>query len=323
MSYFRSSVLPALLGLAIVCTGARAQPQPVAPPKPTTPATPPPPPPPKADPAATKSLEQAVELVDPTKRLGWVETQLWQQVDLQGATFQAEGRYLVAPQNRLRLDLKVRVGGTEGETSIISDGSTVWQTMRAGSGERVASKWELKKVLETLNGPGMLPQLREEFFRSQLFAGVAPLLQNLQKQMVFTQQVPQRWQGQEVLKLTGVWSAELAKTISPQADRWPPFLPRTCYVYLDSKTLWPYRLEWWGPAPPKTEDGLLLQMEFREPVLHKADEPMPKGFADAFQFEAGPAQVTDHTKEMTEQLKTRNQQLAAQKRTTSPVGPGK
>lgn len=325
MWYFRSIVLPALLGSLLLGTAALAQ-QATPPPKPappTTPAAPPAPPPPQADPAATKSLEQAIELVDPTKRLGWVETTVWQRIDLQGVTFQAEGRYLAAPNHRLRLDLKVRLGGTEGEMTVVSDGATVWQTVRAGSGERVVSKWDLTRVVEMFKAPDMMPQLRDEFLRSQLFAGIAPLLQNLQKQMVFTQQAPDRWDGHEVLKLAGVWSPEVTKTITPQPERWPPHLPRTCQLYLDSKTLWPYRLEWWAPAPSSATDALLLQMEFRKPVLHKAEEPMPKGFGDAFKFDAGAASVMDHTKDLTEQLRMRNQQLATQKRTAPAPAPAK
>jgi hypothetical protein len=325
MSYFRHTLPLSVIGVALVWVGVSAQ-QTVPSPKPATsapPTTPTPPPPPKPDPAALKSLEQAIELVDPTKRLGWIETKVWQQVDLQGLTFRADGRYLAGPGHRLRLDLKVHLGGTGGETSVVSDGTTVWQTMRAGPTDRVTTKWELKKVMDALNAPDMLPQLRDEFFRGQLFTGLAPLLQNLQKQMVFTQQAPERWNGHDVLKLTGVWAEEVTKSISPQPERWPSFLPRTCQVYLDSKTLWPYRFEWWGPAPPSSTDALLLQMEFREPVLHKAEEPMPKGFTNAFEFDSGTAPVTDHTKELTEQLKARNQQLAAQKRTMSPAGPGK
>ena len=52
--------------------------------------------------------------------------------------------------------------------------------------------------------------------------------------------------------------------------------------------------------------------------------PMPySGDAAAFQFDAGTAPVTDQTKEVTEHLKTRNQELIAQKRTPSPAGPAK
>jgi hypothetical protein len=334
MWYCRCLLLPVLAASLLLLSGAHAQ-QPTPPAKPAPVPAPKPdatPPkadaakpaiaPPKADPEATKTLEQALELIDPTKRLGWIETKVWQQADVQGLRFQAEGRYLAAPNNRLRLDLKVRVGGTDGEMQVVSDGSTVWQALKAGSGERVVTRWELKKVLDTLTAPGTMPQLREEFFRGQMFAGAAPLLENLQKQMTFTKQEPARWNNQDVLKLTGVWSSDVVKAITAQPDQWPYFLPRTCHLYLDTKTLWPYRLEWWGPSPPQPQDGLLLEMEFREPKLHKADEPTPPGFADAFKFEAGKSQVVDQTKDLTDQLKARAQQMALQKK-TSPTTPSK
>ena len=70
---------------------------------------------------------------------------------------------------------------------------------------------------------------------------------------------------------------------------WPHSFPRQCRLFLDARTRWPHRLEWWGPAPPRKGDSLLLQMEFRNPRL---GQPL----ADAeFAFQPGRSKVTDLT----------------------------
>ena len=98
---------------------------------------------------------------------------------------------------------------------------------------------------------------------------------------------------------------------------WPITLPRTCRVYLDKQTSWPYRFEWWGPVPAKTEDVLLLQMEFRNPRRSKPD-------ASAFTFDAGGEKVDDKTAEkITRIIQARNRLQSMSKGGTTPLAPGK
>src|SRR5262249_18846710 len=159
MSYVRQAWLLFAVAAAVLLPAALAQ-QAAQPTKPAEPAKPAPaPPPPKADPEAVKALELAVERYGP-RRAGWRKTTGRQQVDVQGLTYQAEGSYLSGPDYRLRLDLKVRLGGTEGESRTVCDGQTVWQTMRIGDQKNVG-KYSLKQVLEALNAPGVPPQMRD------------------------------------------------------------------------------------------------------------------------------------------------------------------
>ena len=68
--------------------------------------------------------------------------------------------------------------------------------------------------------------------------------------------------------------AEIAKAISAPDRPWPAYLPRECAIYFEplgkEKVPWPHRLEWWGPAPPKPGESLLLEIEFRNPKLNRA-----------------------------------------------------
>ena len=166
---FKFLLLPSLTATAVLLTGALGQ---QAPPTAQSPASAAPAP--KADPAAERIIREAIDGLDP-KRLGWLEIKLQQEVYATGFSFKADGRYLSGPDHRLRLELTVHVGGTDGVLHIISDGSTVWEEVYVGKGEHFISKWDLKRIQEKLTNPGTLPQIAEQFYRSRSFARRAAL----------------------------------------------------------------------------------------------------------------------------------------------------
>jgi hypothetical protein len=297
-------------------SGALGQqvPQSSQPGAPAAPAPPPAPPAPKADSEAAKALAQAIERLDP-KRTAWIETAIWQTVNTQGLAFQAEGHYLSGPERRLHLDLSIRLGGTAGQLLMVSDGTTVWTANRVGDGTQMVLTWDLKKVQQVLESPGNAPQLGQDFFRNQLFAGLAPLLQNLSTQMTFTNSEKGRWNQHEVVKLTGVWKPEIAKLMTVGKDGWQPSMPRTCALYLDRESYWPHRIEWIGPGGTRGEDTKLMELEFREPHLLKPGAQQPASYAKAFAFvPAKNADVKDVTKDITDQLAQQAQARSAASR---------
>lgn len=314
----RFLVLPSLTASALLLTGALAQQVP-----PAAQSSAPAPPPPKADPAAERIINQAIELLDP-KQPGWLETTLRQQVYAQGLSFDARGSYLSGPDHRLRLELTVHLGSADGALQVISDGSTVWEEVHIGKGERFISRWDLRKVHEMLNNPGTLPQIREQFYRSRAFAGVLPLLQNVRDQMTFIKQEEAEWQKHKVFKLTAVWSAAAGKNLAAQGNLWPPLVPRVCKLYLGKDDPhWPYRLEWFGPASQRAEDSLLMEMEFLNPRFTAASEKLATDYDRQFKFDPGKVKVVDRTQEIAEFIAVliRNQPKAPAK-PTDPRGAG-
>jgi hypothetical protein len=273
------------------------------------------PPPPKPDAAATKVLTDALDQLDP-KKVAWLETTIWQQADVQGLTFQTEGKYQSGPDHRLHLDLRVQLGDTLGQLGVVSDGKMVWEEMSAGK-NTLRTKLDISKVLEVLPGSGETERLRHDFLLSQSFFGVGPLLQTIKERMTVTQQEKVQRGGKDMIKLTAIWS-----DANPPSGQWPPYIARQCELFLGSagpaNTLWPYRLEWWGPT--RAGDGLLLQMEFRDPKLN---QPLPADkVAQVFHFDPGKAEVVDKTKTMVDEYKMHLQQLAAQKQQAAPPGQG-
>lgn len=243
-----------------------------------------------ADPGATHTLDQAILAYD-GERAHWIKTQLWQKVHVPQLSFEAEGTYLGGPEHRLRLDLQVRLDATVSHFQLISDGHTLWQVEQVASGGRIVSRVELKQVLAALSHPQAVAQARDEFYSNQFFVGLAPLLRSLRQQVTFARSDKVRWRTQEVVLLTGVWA------VPPADQTWPDCFPRQCRLFLDGQSLWPHRLEWWGPIPGRSGDSLVSQMEFRNPVV---GQPLPE---KEFAFQPGKAQVADLTGRWTQMLK--------------------
>lgn len=308
---FGNTLAPVAAAFALLITVALAQ-QPAVPAPPSQPAKAAVtlPAAPKAEAKATEALDKAAASVDP-KNTGWQEITLWERVQTQGVSYQSEGRYLAGPGQHMRLDLRVQVGKTAGERTVVSDGREIWNSAKVGSSPAQVTRIDLTRINAMLDSPGTPPLLREQFYRSQSFVGLVALLDSLRKQMVFTKLEKDRWQNHDVLKLTGVWSEEVSKSISPPPGSWPVSVPRTCRCYLDASTHWPYRIEWWGPVVPDGEDTLLTQIEFRDPKFVKGtgDTP-PKDMLLAFKFTAGQAPVVDQTQKVLSDLNNQRAQLA-------------
>jgi hypothetical protein len=261
-------MLSCLGGLAILLAGA------LTPPAAQTP--------PRADAEANRVLDRAVAALS-ADHFRWLRMNLWQQASLPALTYQAEGVYLSGPDHRLRLDLQVRAGNAASRLQVVSDGHTFWQIAQHGPAGRSVSRVDLKPVLQLLLSPGTGAARREEFYSHQWFAGPAPLLQTLRPALTFTRCQPVRWHERDALLLTGV------RSVPPEEKNCPDYLPRQCRLFLDAQSLWPHRLEWWGPMPTNRQDQMLLQLEFRDPVLGQA-------VADqVFAFQPGKEKVKDLT----------------------------
>jgi len=290
----------ALLGLPILAsflffprvTLSQAPTQTPPPVAPSTPAS-------KADPKALETFHKVLDQFDP-KKVGWLEMGLWEEVPCLPLRFQAEGDFLSGPDHRLRLNLKTRLGGQEGTTSMVSDGVTMWTISATGGEPRTIAKLGLREVEEVLKTSSK--QLRQDIYQAQGFQGVLPLFEGIAPQMIFTKQETEHWQTHDVLKLTAVWNADVSKAQAPPSNPWPQLMPRECRILVDAKTFWPYRLELWGPTAPRGPDILLLALEFRNPKILKPGDKEPERYSRAFSFDPGKENVHDSTKQYLERI---------------------
>jgi hypothetical protein len=271
------------------------------------PSTVPPAPAPRPDAVAERCLEQALEALKP-ERVQWLETAIWQKVQLPGYIYEADGSYQLAPGQRFRMEMHMQFGAAEGTLLMVSDGREVWQGERPGGGtwENV-TRLNLPEVFSVMNGPSG-PQLRSEFLQRPHFQGMTPLLRNLRGRLVWARHKVLRRPGEEQIQLIGVWPKEDARRLAPPDESWPIGLPRQCHLYLDVGSYWPRRVEWWGPTRGAVSDRLLVQMEFRNPVFNR---PLPADVcARLFAFQPGNVAVEDETASVAAEMSRRAGELA-------------
>ncbi len=293
--------LPYLLPVAglIAVTAALATPSGMpAPPLPVGPVD---------DPESIRTLDRTMEALSPA-HVGWVEYGIWQKVRLPGLSFEAEGTYLRAPDNRLRMEVRTRVGVGVGELLTVNDGGNLWQAHRVGNGPWArVTRLELKGVYDTLNGAGV-PRLREEFFEGPTLSGIGPLVHTLRGCLIWVKQETVHRPGGGRLELTGVWPKPRLDELAPRNKPWPTGLPRRCVLSLDAATLWPHRVEWWGPREGGDGEEVLAEMEFRNPVVNRP--PPPDRCAGAFSFDPGETEVENRTEDVMNRLTARARELA-------------
>jgi hypothetical protein len=273
MRYSRVLPLPLVLAAVVLLTGALTP----------SPASRPEPPPDAPDPKAGALLDEALAALA-ADRSGWLETKVWQKVQAGELGYEADGRYLAGPGGCFRLDLATHVGHTDGRLLLVSDGTVLWQALRIGGPEwtsvRKMKTADLEDGRDTV--PAALP--------ASTFKGLVPLLCDLRGTLNWVRRETVRRSRVDLVKLTGVWPAEVSSALAP-GGAWPAGLPRQCRLYLDLHTLWPHRVEWWGPGASAGADGLLVEMEFRDPVRNQP--PPPARRAAEFQFDPGSTPVTE------------------------------
>jgi hypothetical protein len=224
------------------------------------------------DPEAAALLDEAAAALDAPK-VRWLETAVWQKVRLPELAFEAEGRYVLAPGKRFRLELTTRVGegraAREGGLLTVSDGATLYHATRAGAGGwEAAGRQPLEEALLEAEVAAESPEFDGLLPHGPAVRGVAPLLRDLHRRLRWVRR--ERLAGGTAVRLTGVWPRPSLQMLAPPHEPWPEGLPRCCRLTLHARTSWPQRVEWWGPTPGRPGDRLLAQMEFRDPVLNRS-----------------------------------------------------
>jgi len=224
-------------------------------------------------PGGSEVLEAAARAFAP-ERVPWMQMTLWQRVDHADLTYEAQGRYLSAPGHRLRLDLKVVVGHAQGELQMISTGTTLCCSSRLDpDAPATVTTVDFARTAEqsaTERGArpaGNIAEAAERILQEQGCPGVAPLLRTVRERLRDPHWKKGQWQEHEVIQVAGTWSSESGGPAGIQAALLPQL--RECRVYLDARTLWPYRIEWWGSSSPRQQARPLMQVEYREPILNQ------------------------------------------------------
>lgn len=178
----------------------------------------------------------------------WLQTTVWIRSHVRELPFESEGSYLQAPGQRYRLELRTkRLGPRGGDTTYLylSDGRNCWQSTKHHGRENAAA-----------GPPAELPE------SATISHGPESLLRHLLANVTW---VRRRVVGEEV-QVLGLWKQEVRQQLAPKDQPWPANLPRLCRLTLRGAERWPRRLEWFGPTRAGGRDGLLVELEFRNPV---------------------------------------------------------
>jgi hypothetical protein len=264
------------------------------------------------DPAATELVGQLLaRLSEP--RLGWLQTDVWMKAHVPDLPFEGEGRYVRAPGQRYRMELRASLPGVRDEYTLVSigDGRDVWTATRFGSGNwQEVRRLRLSTLLEAADSPAHLPQVRQELLNGPVLQGMDRLLRSLQGQVEWVRHE----QRSGEVRLTGRWKPAVRVGLVEPKKPWPALVPHGCRLILQAplESPWPGRLEWWGPLEDGGADHLLTEWGFRHPVFDRvlsADE-----CAGLFAFDPGPAGVEDITTRIRAELDVRAKQLTLRNR---------
>jgi hypothetical protein len=212
-----------------------------------------------SDAGATHLLDQALALLRP-ERVQWLEVKVWQRTKCDDLTYQAEGTFQAAPGNRRRLALEVTSGRARGQVLTLCDGQRLYQTSRVGQNPPALWQTELPKAADTC----------EALFQQQGAGGPGGLLTVIRQRLQQPRREVVLWGGQEVVRITGEWPGVAGRTLPPGVPA--EAVARRCRLYLNSITLWPQRVEWWG-TDKAGRDVLLEEIEYRTPILNQPLSP--------------------------------------------------
>src|SRR5207302_946625 len=151
-------------------------------------------------------------------------------------SFEADGRLVRGPNQCARLEMTVH-GGSQPTTVItVSDGVGLARICRpAGQPAEVVTQ----KFTTRAETPPAAQEI-DEILNTHGCGGPHFLLRDLEEILENLRMERGLWNGKPVIRLEG------AVKENPPSEARPALWPRTCYVYLDARTLWPYRVEWWG-----------------------------------------------------------------------------
>jgi hypothetical protein len=196
-------------------------------------------------------------------RVLWLEMSVRQKM-FGDEPFDAEGRYLLGPDQRMRLELRITTAGKVGRVLAVSDGAHLWRCRWTDDQAAPPTSEELP-----VRGPNNV-RTRQEFLEARGLSGLLPLLRQIRQCLQEPVQQAGFWQGKPAIQVSGAWntSEDILKTLPPDLRA------RRCNIILDAETLWPHRIEWLGSPRPLNYPVALLQMDFRDPVINRALSPV-------------------------------------------------
>lgn len=258
---------------------------------------------PAAPAAAPAAEERAIQLIEEARRRllydrTSVQAKLRETVSIGPRKFRGEGTYVAGEFPRLRLELAIDVGGTQGDLLEICDGTILWTVQEIAppgseAPEVQVARTVISDVREALEATMDVP---ETFLIAGLGVGGLPaLLAALERSMTFEAIRELEEDGRKYSVIQGRWSDDYLNRLTggkPDTPL-PSYIPDHVRIYFDSEANFPTRILYLRRTEPEAKTfTAILSLEFTDIVL---DAPVSE---ELFQYTPGPTiDVRDRTGE--------------------------
>lgn len=282
----------------------------------------------KRSPAA--EIKQAREQLLKVKS---ISAKVTEKVDVLDKSFKAEGRYLQMglQENdwKMRLELAVKIGGSNGSLLEVCDGELLWMRSDIDIGRKKDKKEGSKKdprdtwitrrnVTKILNAAKKLPDKSYEtgLITSLGLGGMPALLASLEQTMKFTGVKEITLRDRPMTVVEGSWSDAIAQKLrgtaapgQPAPTLLPASAPDSVRIYIDRATGFPHRIMYLKKIAGRDVQKPMLTLDFLDVEIN---QPINK---DEFDY-VPPKDITP-----TELTQSFLDQLSPQGGQPQPAGP--
>ncbi len=211
-----------------------------------------------ADPAGL--LGQAIDRLAPA-RVAWLRVDLWQRMTAGDVAYESTGTLQLGPKQCARLDVAVQTSGAAARWLVVSDGRAYVHVVKLGDDAPVVTS---RLFIPDDPDPALpAPRPAGEALIDLGCGGPHAVLKDLRSRLRATAAQTGHWRGHAVVCVSGRLDSAQAVPAAGTAAA-----ADFCYLYLDAQTLWPARIEWWGPDARRVSRPM-LEMEFRDPHVNE------------------------------------------------------
>ncbi|MBM4072443.1 MAG: hypothetical protein FJ271_26465 [Planctomycetes bacterium] len=206
-------------------------------------------------------LDLVIDALGP-ERVQWLQFTVVQKMFEEN--FTTEGRYVIGPGQRLRLEMKVKGDDTSGNVLVVSNGEDLYKARWSDEDVPAATKVQLPQPAPGTD-PKVASEERNRFLQQEGFGGLCTLLAQIRETHTDLVQQTGTCQARKVVRLAANCPTDESKLKSlPNHMR-----ARRCAIYVDAESRWPFRIEWLGSPKPGEALAVLMRMEFRDPVVNR------------------------------------------------------
>ena len=240
--------------------------------------------------SATAQLTHAREQV---KRCTSISAKVVEKIEVLEKSYTAEGRYLQTSQKpndwRMRFELVVKIGKSEGSLMEVCDGEILWTRLEIDSSgkpdKKLAKEQKLmrRNITEIMSAARKLGDLKFEdrVVVDMGLGGLPALIAAIQQDMKFETVTESTLRDRPVSIIHGTWSDAFAQRLrgGPQQPAagaaqavtamLPAFVPDAVRIYVDRETGFPHRIMYLKKLMGRDVHKPMVTLDFLDVVLNQ------------------------------------------------------